>query len=518
MMIGGRLRFGVLAGALGLAISLGPGSLVASPAPAEEVASFGLESELSRLDEVRERLGRRRALEAMLSRRLGSLSREVDALRAGLEQTWAQLQEERAEARALEWRLDRLVPRLLARSAAVRERRERAARLLADFANSGRQAQLDPTIRARLLAISPLMLQRLQGAESGLAVIERQPDQLIARHREIERRTPLLMAEGQLLQRQREQTERQRQAVVAQLEQVRAEARALGGEQQRLARKVLNSEAAQVARASPQADQPALPNSRSAGAGALDAAVRGQLAEGPRSAFAVQAVQRAASRLAAAVPEALAAAPPDAAAYAAFPALTPPPATPLDAALKGELGPSLASAADQMAAPLHVVFLQPDSLAEVPSTVLPARLRSDDLAGLQDDGFARLAPIMPVPGEVANPFSDQGSAETGPGIRIVAAPGQAVAAPEDGRVVFAAPFKSYGLLLIIEHQREYHTLLWGLSTLEVEVGDQVRTGQIVGVMATDVASPPELHVEVRRNGRPVNPLPWLAASSNKVRG
>ena len=159
--------------------------------------------------------------------------------------------------------------------------------------------------------------------------------------------------------------------------------------------------------------------------------------------------------------------------------------------------------------------------------MLPARLQPGDLVALQDDGFAQLTParlqhpqvpIMPVPGEVVNPFSDQGNAESGPGIRIVAAPGQAVAAPEDGRVVFAAPFKSYGLLLIIEHQREYHTLLWGLSTLEVEVGDDVRTGQIVGVMATDVASPPELHVEVRRNGRPVNPLPWLAASSNKVRG
>jgi len=93
-----------------------------------------------------------------------------------------------------------------------------------------------------------------------------------------------------------------------------------------------------------------------------------------------------------------------------------------------------------------------------------------------------------------------------------------VAAPEGGREVFAGGFKSYGLLLIIEHQREYHTLLWGFSKLDVETGDRVRTGQIVGVMAADVEGPPELHVEVRRNGRPVNPLPWLAASSNKVRG
>jgi septal ring factor EnvC (AmiA/AmiB activator) len=125
---------------------------------------------------------------------------------------------------------------------------------------------------------------------------------------------------------------------------------------------------------------------------------------------------------------------------------------------------------------------------------------------------------MPIPGEVANPFSGLGGNDLKRGLSIVAAPGQAVAAPEDGRIVFAGPFKSYGLLLIIEHQREYHTLLWGFSRLDVAIGDPVRSGQIVGVMPADAERPAELHVELRRHGRPVNPLPWLAASSNKVRG
>ena len=84
--------------------------------------------------------------------------------------------------------------------------------------------------------------------------------------------------------------------------------------------------------------------------------------------------------------------------------------------------------------------------------------------------------------------------------------------------MFAAPFKSYGLLLIIEHQREYHTLLWGFAKLAVGVGDRVRAGQIVGVMDVMRIVPPGLDVELRRNGRPVDPLPWLAGSSSKVRG
>jgi septal ring factor EnvC (AmiA/AmiB activator) len=103
-------------------------------------------------------------------------------------------------------------------------------------------------------------------------------------------------------------------------------------------------------------------------------------------------------------------------------------------------------------------------------------------------------------------------------IAIAALPGQRVAAPQDGRVVFADDFKSYGLLLIIEHDSEYHTLLWGFSKLRVAVGDEVRGGEIVGVMDLVDGVAPQLGVELRRRGRPVDPLPWLAGSSSKVRG
>ena len=84
--------------------------------------------------------------------------------------------------------------------------------------------------------------------------------------------------------------------------------------------------------------------------------------------------------------------------------------------------------------------------------------------------------------------------------------------------MFADAFKGYGLLLIIEHDSEYHTLLWGFSRLRVAVGDAVHGGEIVGVMDVIGGSPPRLGVELRRRGRPVDSLPWLAASSSKVRG
>ncbi|HEX5079782.1 MAG TPA: peptidoglycan DD-metalloendopeptidase family protein [Geminicoccaceae bacterium] len=103
-------------------------------------------------------------------------------------------------------------------------------------------------------------------------------------------------------------------------------------------------------------------------------------------------------------------------------------------------------------------------------------------------------------------------------ITIAALPGQRVVAPEDGRVVFADIFKGYGLLLIIEHGSEYHTLLWGFSKLQVAVGDEVRDGEILGVMDVIDGVPPRLGVEFRWRGRPISPLPWLAGSSSKVRG
>jgi septal ring factor EnvC (AmiA/AmiB activator) len=124
------------------------------------------------------------------------------------------------------------------------------------------------------------------------------------------------------------------------------------------------------------------------------------------------------------------------------------------------------------------------------------------------------APIRPTRA-VAERLQGHGQAT---GLTIGAVPGQRVAAPRDGRIVFADAFKDYGLLLIIEHDREYHTLLWGFSRLRVAAGDEVRSDEIVGVMDLIDGVPPRLGVELRRRGRPVDPLPWLAASSSKVRG
>ena len=90
-------------------------------------------------------------------------------------------------------------------------------------------------------------------------------------------------------------------------------------------------------------------------------------------------------------------------------------------------------------------------------------------------------------------------------------------------MAFAGPFRGYGLLLIIAHGEAYHTLLAGMAGITVAVGDELVAGEPVGVMSarSDQGSgdaAPELYVELRHRGEPVDPLPWMAADSGKVSG
>ena len=125
-------------------------------------------------------------------------------------------------------------------------------------------------------------------------------------------------------------------------------------------------------------------------------------------------------------------------------------------------------------------------------------------------------PLIPTGETIGYTVGDAGRYQERQAIEVAALPGQRVAAPSDGRIVFAGEFRSYGLLLIIEHDSEYHTLLWGFSKLLAELGDHVRAGQIVGMMGADQA--PTLYVELRRAGRPVSPEVWLAAGNSGVKG
>ena len=122
----------------------------------------------------------------------------------------------------------------------------------------------------------------------------------------------------------------------------------------------------------------------------------------------------------------------------------------------------------------------------------------------------------PVAGTVVRSWGEATAGGPANGISYRAAPDARVVAICNGRVAFAAPFRSYGLLLILDCGGGYHTVLAGFERLDVKVGQIVAAGEPVGVMpGWDPASTgnrPTLYVELWRQGKPVNPAPWLKAS------
>ncbi|MDA1323926.1 MAG: peptidoglycan DD-metalloendopeptidase family protein [Proteobacteria bacterium] len=135
-----------------------------------------------------------------------------------------------------------------------------------------------------------------------------------------------------------------------------------------------------------------------------------------------------------------------------------------------------------------------------------------DIPALASDG-------LPVRGRIDRRFGHRlvngGNTR---GVSIKTRPGSMVIAPRDGLIVFAGPFRGLGQLLIIEYEAKYHLLLAGLGRIDKQVGENVLAGEPVGIMNASQNAGPALYLELRRNGQPINPLPWLAAGRTEVNG
>jgi septal ring factor EnvC (AmiA/AmiB activator) len=114
------------------------------------------------------------------------------------------------------------------------------------------------------------------------------------------------------------------------------------------------------------------------------------------------------------------------------------------------------------------------------------------------------------------------------GISLATRPGAQVTTPCDGWVVYSGPFRSYGQLLILNAGGGYHVLIAGMERISVNIGQFVLTGEPVATMGSTSqvasilaanASQPVLYIEFRKDGTPIDPGPWWAASEGeKVRG
>ena len=123
----------------------------------------------------------------------------------------------------------------------------------------------------------------------------------------------------------------------------------------------------------------------------------------------------------------------------------------------------------------------------------------------------------PVIGVVVKSWGEQTDGGPSVGVSYHAPPEAHVVSPCGGRAVFADNFRSYGLLLILDCGGGYNLVLSGFARLDIKLGQRVVEGEPVGVMPAwkpgSEANRPSLYVELRRNGTPVNPTPWLRSSS-----
>ncbi len=138
---------------------------------------------------------------------------------------------------------------------------------------------------------------------------------------------------------------------------------------------------------------------------------------------------------------------------------------------------------------------------------------------------ARGQVAMPVEGGFDKRFGeDDGAGGTLQGDMVKTQSGAIVTSPADGVVLYAGPFRSYGQLLILNAGDGYHVVLAGMDRISVTLGQSVISGEPVGAMGEtrlasaaafdDAGGSPELYIEFRKDGKPVDPAPWWARTNS----
>ena len=118
----------------------------------------------------------------------------------------------------------------------------------------------------------------------------------------------------------------------------------------------------------------------------------------------------------------------------------------------------------------------------------------------------------PLGGEVIARFSLDNPINKG--IDISGKRGDPVVAAADGIVVYAGGnLRGYGKLVIIKHNDHFLSAYGNNQTMLVKEGEKVRVGRTIARVGTSAANTEMLHFEIRRNGKPENPLNYLPKGS-----
>ncbi len=125
-------------------------------------------------------------------------------------------------------------------------------------------------------------------------------------------------------------------------------------------------------------------------------------------------------------------------------------------------------------------------------------------------GFAKAKGSLPLParGNIVSHYGDQQNQGVfSKGLTVATRSGAQVISPFDGVVAFAGPFRSYGDMIIVEHDGGYLSLLSGLGSIDVETGQILLAGEPIGKMPESGEA--KLYIEIRKNNQPINPAAWF---------
>ena len=162
------------------------------------------------------------------------------------------------------------------------------------------------------------------------------------------------------------------------------------------------------------------------------------------------------------------------------------------------------NAAESGASPLAADAPPPMAGAPLPNPVIPTPAPEPEKATPGTDG-EDVDWMWPTKGRVLAPFT-----EAGKGVDIGGRKGSPVLAAAAGRVVYAgAGLRGYGKLVIIKHNETWLSAYAHNDNILVKEQQDVRKGQKIAEMGSSDADQVKLHFEVRRQGKPVDPVKVL---------
>ncbi len=155
---------------------------------------------------------------------------------------------------------------------------------------------------------------------------------------------------------------------------------------------------------------------------------------------------------------------------------------------------------------------RPDFLIKMPIPAMTNTMFKQEkksIISTDNKKMLKLNFAWPIKGRISRNFNPSSNK----GIDIAGKMGQKVQAAEAGKIAYSGQgLIGFGNLIIIKHNDLYLSAYGNNSSLLVKEGDQVEKGQVIAEVGKVLSKKTALHFEIRKNGKPVNPLKYLPKS------